>query len=129
MSASQHLHPYQLSLFVQAKDLMDTKAGDFGGTPMSQRRDAYERKLRESSERKATPTHDSRNEMEPTLLESIKEHGVQKPVELDVFRGVSNPNEWQEWLFNGHHRVASAHSINPDMWLPVTYLPLLKNEL
>lgn len=44
------------------------------------------------------------------LTDDIREHGVKNPV-------------WVDWsnrtLIEGHHRVAAAHQINPNMWLPV----------
>ena len=44
------------------------------------------------------------------LTEDIAERGVKKPV-------------WVDWdnrtLVEGHHRVAAANKVDPEMWIPV----------
>ena len=51
------------------------------------------------------------------LTESVRKHGVQTPV-------------WVDWgkktLVEGHHRVAAAHDINPEMWIPVRSAEVVK---
>lgn len=54
-----------------------------------------------------------------TLANSIKREGVQNPVtlqtkDLSVFNMPSQ-------VYGGHHRIATAAKINPDMLVPVTY--------
>jgi hypothetical protein len=52
------------------------------------------------------------------LYESIKEHGVQQPV--NIVHGL-RPKTGEPYsdLHEGHHRVASAAHINPNMLVPV----------
>ena len=54
-----------------------------------------------------------------TLANSIKREGVQNPVtlqtkDLSIF-------ETRPQVFGGHHRVATASKIDPNMLIPVTY--------
>jgi hypothetical protein len=56
-----------------------------------------------------------------TLENSIKREGVQNPVtlqtkELSAFSSLRKPS-----VFGGHHRIATAAKINPDMLVPVEY--------
>jgi len=51
-------------------------------------------------------------EAETSLVDSIRESGVQMPVRV----GPST-------VTGGHHRIAAAHSINPDMLIPVLHEP------
>lgn len=77
-----------------------------------------DKKLERSHTRSAKSTwYGSRKDK--SLFQSIKEQGVQDPVELQ-FR--KNSNELP-MLADGHHRVVAANRINPDMWLPVEYTP------
>ena len=50
------------------------------------------------------------------LYDSIKESGVQTPVGVSKHVVHKDP-----LLIDGHHRVASAMSINPNMLVPVTH--------
>jgi hypothetical protein len=54
-----------------------------------------------------------------TLANSIKREGVQNPVTLQTkdLSAFNMPSE----VFGGHHRVATAAKINPNMLVPVTY--------
>ena len=49
------------------------------------------------------------------LHSSIKRKGVQEPVT------VLNDDDGQ-YLYDGHHRVVSAHNINPNMLIPVEHI-------
>lgn len=101
MSAADHVSPYQMKLFMQAKELMNIPAADNGFMPMSTDLDGItEHKLAESR---------------GPLYDSIKEEGVLTPVSL------VSPSWKNEILMNGHHRVVSAHHINPEMYIPVEY--------
>jgi hypothetical protein len=51
-------------------------------------------------------------EAETSLVDSIRESGVQMPVRV-------GPTQ----VTGGHHRIAAAHSINPDMLIPVLHEP------
>jgi len=51
-------------------------------------------------------------ESETSLVDSIRESGVEMPVRV-------GPTQ----VTGGHHRIAAAHSINPDMLIPVLHEP------
>ena len=55
-------------------------------------------------------------EGEDSLYEAIQKHGVLEPVEI----AYSDKHD-KQMLTDGHHRTVSAHSINPNMFVPVTY--------
>ena len=55
----------------------------------------------------------------PELYESIKEHGVQSPVRVHD-RYVDT--EGIPTIINGHHRIAAANDINPNMEIPIQYV-------
>ena len=63
----------------------------------------YTRKLRES---KKTGLH-----------KDIKAHGVKEPVEIDH----TDPDYPKGFVWEGHHRIASAVEINPHMPIPVKH--------
>ena len=47
-----------------------------------------------------------------SLYDSIKKHGVRAPVAI-VF-----PTPDKAWVMGGHHRIAAAHDIDPNMEIP-----------
>jgi ParB-like chromosome segregation protein Spo0J len=49
------------------------------------------------------------------LYDSIKANGVSKPVY------VSNNKKFGQTVGDGHHRIAAAHNINPNMLIPVEH--------
>jgi hypothetical protein len=49
------------------------------------------------------------------LYDSIKEHGVQKPVQIGPAYGPGIK------VIDGHHRIASAMAIDPKMLVPVEH--------
>ena len=55
-------------------------------------------------------------EGEDSLYEAIEKHGVLEPVEI----AYSDKHD-KQMLTNGHHRTVSAHSINPNMFVPIEY--------
>lgn len=110
MSASDHLHPFQMKLFMQAKELIHLPAGDHDDElPMTEAPELREEKLNRAKTYPRTGK---------TLYEDIKESGVKNPVSLYLDKG---DDQWEQVISNGHHRIASAYDINPEMWLPVTY--------
>lgn len=125
MPASDHLQPYQLKLFMQAHELMDTESGDANYNTLRQSTQTHDRKLDESklgwtdynNEHYLgwTPDEDDSN-----LYESIQKKGVQKPVELYLD---SNMGQYRPIIADGNHRTAVANDIDPNMYLPVTYHP------
>lgn len=124
MPASNHLQPYQMKLFMQAKDFMDLTAGhqedgdygDYRKLGDSPRLNA--RKLIESKIGSASNTYRDAPTGKDTLYESIKKEGVTSPVSLWV---TPQDGEWRTMINDGHHRVATAYDINPEMWVPVQY--------
>lgn len=124
MSASDHVHPDQLRLFVQAKELMNypTLEWQSTDTPTTLRLDRNLRyhKLKESKtghEYNSQAEIGSKNNKEkPSLYQSIREKGVQTPVSLTFNRRLQ-----QNTIDNGHHRIVAANDINPEMEIPVQY--------
>jgi hypothetical protein len=51
----------------------------------------------------------------PSLYEDIRNNGIHTPVQVHYRWG--NPH-----LYNGHHRVAVAHDLDPNMLIPVEHL-------
>jgi hypothetical protein len=107
MSASDHLSSKQweqLPMFMTAGDIKSkitySDDGDVGGK-------LWSRKLSESKR--------------GGLYRSIKAKGVKKPVELqrNLNRSTFTPVGYQ--LNDGHHRVAAAADIDPNMLVPVTH--------
>lgn len=61
---------------------------------------------------------------EPSLHESISKEGVHEPVDLannDWTHGRTGNVVKRGTLMNGHHRVAAAHDIDPNMEVPVNW--------
>jgi hypothetical protein len=57
---------------------------------------------------------------EPTLEESVRAEGVRKPIFLQEFSKTRTDDSKPE-VRDGHHRVAIASEINPNMLLPVDH--------
>jgi hypothetical protein len=57
---------------------------------------------------------------EPTLEESVRAEGVRTPIFLQEFTKTRDDESKPE-VRNGHHRVAVASEINPNMLLPVSH--------
>lgn len=125
MSASEHLQPYQMRMFMQAKELMGVYAGHTelgkgqGYHLLSESPNLYSQKLSESKTGSASSTFFEKKRGQESLYESIKKEGVTSPISLKVNEQDNGPH-WVQ-INDGHHRVATAHDINPDMWLPVRY--------
>lgn len=127
MSARDYLQPHQMKLFMTARELMDIPAGDSKGyVPMSQNPSMSEKKLQESKtgwSAQARVPHG----LGQTLHDSIKEKGVIKPVLINTDAPFKDRKR-REILWNGHHRVVSAHDIDPDMYIRVIYTPIEYTE-
>lgn len=118
MAAKNHLNPRQLKLFMTAGELMEHPAGDFDGRSMFDEDDGAAGKLYESKIGSKKSTHGYRAESgEETLYKSIKREGVLKPVNLTF----ANDDDEVPTIDDGHHRVAAAYDINPNMYIPVDY--------
>jgi len=120
MSASDHLHPAQMKLFMQAHELMSIPALEGAGKPLSEHPRAHKAKLEQSqmSWENYDSVHglaDKPEEGTTSLYDSIKKHGVKTPVELWML------DDNSPMVKNGHHRIASANDINPNMYIPVSY--------
>jgi hypothetical protein len=119
MAAQDNLNPNQMRLFMQAKELMDTMSGHVATgsdkyAPMSQAPGLYKSKLHESKEGSAASTLFSKKRGKDSLYQSIQKEGVRTPIRLRMHQGTEQIND-------GHHRVAAANDINPEMYLPVSY--------
>jgi hypothetical protein len=132
MSASDNVSNEQLAMFMPAKEIMDKLNYSDDGV-ISPR--FWARKLKEAKTGTVEDSHTSRRGRQKSLYESVKEEGVQKPVELreTLVPSIFTPKGHQ--LLQGHHRVAAAADIDPNMLIPVTHSytkwkpdPLLKGE-
>lgn len=127
MSASDHLHPYQMKLFMQAHELMNMPSSDTRDfVPLSKDARTYNRKLEQSKTSMGTHYLRGKNGVltkivdEEPLHDSIRKNGVVQPITMKSFPNDAN-TKWQELLIDGHHRVASAHDINPNIYIPLEY--------
>lgn len=122
MSASEHLNPAQLRLFMQAKELMDTQTHewqserDMPPTTMRENLGLYIGKLRETQVGSEHDSFTSKKRGKKSMYQSIKEKGVESPVLLRY-----GPTTDQPTISDGHHRIAAANDINEDMYIPVRY--------
>ena len=124
MAASDHLHPYQMKLFMQAKDFMNvyaghTEVGKEGYRLLSESPNLYSQKLQESKSGSAPSTMFPKKRGKDSLYESIKKEGVTSPVSLTVHNQDNGPM-WEQ-INDGHHRVVAAHDIDPEMYIPIRY--------
>jgi len=117
MSASEHLNPAQLRLFMQAKELMNVHTLERGSSFRTMNDDAslYLAKLKESVSGYEHDTYNTAKKGQENLYDSIKKEGVKSPVTLSDTAGLLN-------IENGHHRIAAANDINEDMYIPVRYV-------
>jgi len=112
MAIHEHLSG-QLRMFIPARELMDYTAGHLDGwkpdyVPMSESPDVYRNKLKESKE-----GYDGSGPY--NLHDSIKKEGVRTPISLRIRKKDVQIND-------GHHRLVSAHDIDPNMEVPVRYV-------
>jgi hypothetical protein len=125
MSASKHLNPKQLKLFMTPDEIMESvsdsvdRAGSYTDVdyetgeqitvPEETMEDLWKTKLAESKGRRQ-PT---------SLYNSIKEHGVQRHVTLQM------EHDGSLTMGQGHHRVAAAADIakktGRQIYIPVIY--------
>ena len=99
-----------------AGKLKAMRPGDLaeGEPPSSLWRDKLNEASREGTETNAHGGAGRFNPGGPSLVESVRAHGVIEPVQ--VWHGSEGT-----WLSNGHHRVATADHINPSMEVPVDH--------
>ena len=122
MAAEDNGSWQQLGFYMTAEELKKgiTHSYDRGGRWLD---DLWDRKLQESKtgavrNARYTPTRDRGTN---NLYSSIKEKGVQKLVEVAHPRKGAKEGENGLHLVEGHHRVAAAHDIDPNMLIPVTH--------
>lgn len=118
----EYKKPEQLALYKTPKEIMgdyDPLKGDIRpgeSTRMTWRRKAEEGRIGLSGNSRIEAFSE---ESPDTLENSIRQEGVQNPVTLqakDFYNSFSKPQ-----IFGGHHRIATANKINPDMLIPVEY--------
>lgn len=130
MSASDHIQPYQMKLFMTAGELFGIPSSDSSGFHSLandaglQNRKRYEAERGYAHESRIPLRQDSAEFNEKTLKQSIAEEGVKSPVELHFIpksltkkRGDGT----RVMLANGNHRVVAAHDIDPNMYVPIEY--------
>lgn len=104
----------QLSMFMPAKQLRGMHLSDAHVWLLNRGlSSADEGNVKRS--RKNVMQRKSREAKKSGLYDSIKAEGVKEPV--DIGRGYGGRQE----LINGHHRVAAAMSIDPNMIIPVRH--------
>ena len=134
MPSSDALHPEQLRMFIPAGELtsavLTTKGplkgdfvpGDFEPGPDFDYAGTWRRKLKESHKPADLYYDDSR-------YDAVATEGVTKPIQLmhssqrAGFRGNRQRAAGEEhWVIvDGHHRIAAASDIDPQMEVPVEY--------
>lgn len=121
MSAHEHMNNKQLSLFLPARELMNYTAGHTEGrdtdyTLLSKSPNVYKQKLQQSKEPPSGYYFGKQHKGGESLYDSIKQEGVKTPITLR-FRNKENDIQ----IDDGHHRIVSAHDIDPNMEIPVRY--------
>ncbi len=90
--------------------------------------DLWARKLYEAKKGSEHNTQDAPHEWSNqtpanrTLEDSVREEGVRHPIFLGEFSRTRNDESKPE-VHNGHHRVAIASQIDPNMLIPVEHSP------
>ena len=119
MAAQEHLSG-QLSMFIPARELMNYTAGHTEGYGdkyllLSESPGVIKEKLQESKSGAAAGAYLPKKTGQESLYDSIKKEGVRSPIALRVRKNGVQIND-------GHHRIASAHDIDPNMEIPVRYV-------
>ena len=119
MAAKEHLYGEQLRMFIQAHELMDIPSRDVDdGLEL---RDKY---LPKTLSEDDDIRHEKIEEAEDSgLMDSVRDHGVLKPVNLGFVNPVKENIKTSKELYilDGNHRIAAANEIDPNMHIPVTY--------
>lgn len=124
MAAHEHINNKQLSLFLPARELMNYTAGHTEGystdyTLLSKSPGVYKQKLQESKE--LNYYFGKQHKGGESLYDNIKREGVKTPI---ILRFRNKENDIQ--IDDGHHRMVSAHDIDPNMEIPVMYHSTVK---
>ncbi len=120
MSSSDHINSQQLRMFIPAGELRDTIEGWVG---VGSQEDVIAHNLMESrlppESLRYTPLP---GQWDKSLYESVRDEGVQDPVAVSLSVGATDLGpDGSMVLGDGHHRVASASTIDPTMEVPVRY--------
>jgi hypothetical protein len=107
---NQNLSFQQLDMFKPAKELRGMHLSD---VDVVQNNSYYVKDYNKTA--KVLMARKVRESKKSGLYEDIKQNGVKKPVELGQGYGPGIK------VLDGHHRVASAMSIDPNMLVPVTH--------
>jgi len=95
-------------MFMPAHALMEYPSQESAWrSPLSVDTGLHENKLWESKQR--------------GLVDQIRDRGVEKPVHVMIMRQHKDPWEYQHEIMDGHHRIASANQVNPNMEVPVKH--------
>lgn len=122
MSASSHLNPNQLRLFMQARELMDTNTREWHWeqdmAPRTMREDLglYIGKLREAQAGSEHDAFTGKKRGKRSMYQSVKAEGVKNPVLLGYDKRTG-----QSTIRDGHHRIAAANDVDENMYVPVRY--------
>jgi len=116
MSAADHLGPQYAHMRgrMKAKDLVNLPSYEFNFTPFSQVKGGLEGFVEASKEPESVAEWDLQDPYD-NLYDHIKANGVRQAVHVQPMDG----GMYQ--LMDGHHRVASAYDIDPEMQVPVYF--------
>lgn len=156
MPAHEYLNGEQLSMFLPAKNLIKLPPNPYelGNELNYAEESGYAETPKQAAKRLwAMKLDDSQQEPEPggaseygglalpekydenlDLYDSIKKHGVVNPVPLsftdEMDGGKDNPLFFgkSQYIIGGHHRIAAAEDINPNMEIPVVYHSTVEME-
>lgn len=104
------LNHHQFRMFIPARELMEFVALDAPDEiSYSEAYGVLAKKRRENT----NSTFQRGGVEEEPLINSVAKEGVRTPVNI-VEQGSSGNTIW-----NGHHRIAAAYDVNPDMEVPV----------
>ena len=127
MSSSDHLHPQQLQMFMPARKLKGMTPSDFN-PQLGHGRHHGTLEGMWSNKLDTAKMKDYNEELiGSSLYDSIASEGVKEPVQVtrtaaDFGEGTIRAHlRNQDVLFDGHHRVATAANIDPNMEVPVEH--------
>ena len=112
MSARNVSHQ-QLAMWYTGNELKSmTQENTRDRRPEETNEDMWARKTEEA--RTGKPSHARTRSRGATLMGSVRRSGVSKPVRVMREMG-------KDVLLDGHHRVAAAAAVDPNMLIPVTH--------
>ena len=122
MSAADAIHPDQLRLFMRPHEIIAATAGSVEtGEHEIGAGNRTKAHLEEKLQRARRPGTSGES---ASLLESVTEHGVQKPIILSN-QGPNYTRSEHFWIGNGHHRLAAAQEAEAttgrQQYVPVIY--------